>query len=39
MEHHFPLIPGMDGSGMIDAVGAGVEHLAVGDDVFGSVGK
>ena len=39
MEHHFPLIPGMDGSGTIDAVGAAVEHLSVGDDVFGSVGK
>jgi NADPH:quinone reductase-like Zn-dependent oxidoreductase len=39
MEHNFPLIPGMDGSGTIDAVGPDVEGLAVGDDVFGSVGK
>jgi NADPH:quinone reductase-like Zn-dependent oxidoreductase len=39
MEHHFPLVLGMDGSGTIDAVGPGVEGLAVGDDVFGSVGK
>jgi NADPH:quinone reductase-like Zn-dependent oxidoreductase len=39
MQHHFPLVLGMDGSGTIDAVGPGVDELAVGDDVFGSVGK
>ncbi len=39
MEHRFPLVPGMDASGTVDAVGEGVTDWAVGDDVFGSVGK
>jgi NADPH:quinone reductase-like Zn-dependent oxidoreductase len=39
MEHRFPLIPGMDASGTVDALGEGVEGWSVGDDVFGSVGK
>jgi NADPH2:quinone reductase len=39
MEHRFPLVPGMDGSGTIEAVGAGVDGFSVGDAVFGSVGK
>jgi NADPH2:quinone reductase len=39
MEHRFPLVPGMDGSGTIEAVGAGVSARSVGDEVFGSVGK
>src|SRR2546429_6030199 len=39
MEHRFPLVPGMDASGTIDAVGAGVSDLSVGDEAFGSVGK
>jgi NADPH2:quinone reductase len=39
MEHRFPLIPGMDASGTVDAVGGGVDGFAVGDEVFGSVGK
>jgi NADPH:quinone reductase len=39
MEHRFPLVPGMDASGTVDAVGEGVEGHAVGDEVFGSVGK
>ena len=39
MEHRFPLVPGMDASGTVDSVGEGVEGYAVGDDVFGSVGK
>jgi NADPH2:quinone reductase len=39
MEHRFPLVPGMDGSGTVDAVGAGVSGWSAGDEVFGSVGK
>lgn len=39
MEHRFPLVPGMDASGGVDALGEGVEGYSVGDDVFGSVGK
>ncbi len=39
MEHRFPLIPGMDASGIVDAVGEGVEGYAAGQEVFGSVGK
>jgi NADPH:quinone reductase len=39
MEHRFPLIPGADASGTIDALGGGVTDWSVGDDVFGSVGK
>lgn len=32
--HHFPHIAGGDGAGVIDAVGEGVEHVAVGDEVI-----
>lgn len=39
MEHRFPLIPGMDAAGTIDAVGPGAEGWTAGDRVFGSVGK
>ena len=39
MEHRFPLIPGSDASGTIDAVGPGVTGYTIGDDVFGSMGK
>jgi NADPH:quinone reductase len=39
MEHRFPLVPGMDGSGTVDAVGADVSGWSAGDEVFGSVGK
>jgi NADPH:quinone reductase len=39
MEHRFPLVPGMDASGTVDAAGDGVEGYAAGEEVFGSVGK
>ncbi len=39
MEHRFPLIPGMDAAGTVDAIGDGVEGFALGDRVLGSVGK
>jgi NADPH2:quinone reductase len=39
MEHRFPLVPGMDAAGTVDSVGAGDVGWAVGDEVFGSVGK
>ncbi|HVH54113.1 MAG TPA: NADP-dependent oxidoreductase [Actinomycetota bacterium] len=39
MKHGFPLVPGMDGSGTVDAVGSGVSAWSVGDEVFGSLGK
>lgn len=39
MEHRFPLVPGLDASGTVDALGDGVQGWKVGDEVFGSVGK
>ncbi len=39
MEHRFPLVPGMDASGTVEALGEGVDGWTVGDEVFGSVGK
>jgi NADPH2:quinone reductase len=39
MEHHFPLIPGADLSGIVDAVGEGVTEFKLGDAVFGVHGK
>ena len=39
MEHRFPLVPGMDASGTVEAVGLGVSAWSIGDEVFGSVGK
>src|SRR5437588_9206232 len=39
MEHRFPLVPGLDLSGTVDALGDGVEAVRVGDAVFGVHGK
>jgi NADPH2:quinone reductase len=39
MEHRFPLIPGIDASGVVEAIGLGVDGWATGDEVFGAVGK
>jgi len=39
MEHRFPLVPGMDASGTVEATGPGTTTWSVGDEVFGSVGK
>jgi NADPH:quinone reductase len=39
LEHRFPLIPGIDASGTVDAVGEGVDNWNVGDSVFGAAGK
>ena len=37
--HEFPLVPGLDLSGTVDAVGGGVQTFKIGDPVFGVVGK
>jgi NADPH2:quinone reductase len=39
LEHRFPLIPGNDVSGVVEALGPGVTQPAVGSEVFGSQGK
>ena len=39
MEHRFPLIPGLDGSGEVAALGAGVDGLNPGEAVFGIAQK
>ncbi|MFD2420466.1 NADP-dependent oxidoreductase [Amycolatopsis pigmentata] len=35
--HEYPLVVGRDASGIVEAVGAGVDHVRVGDQVYGHV--
>src|SRR6266566_1022876 len=39
MEHRFPITPGLDYAGTIEAIGPGVAGFTTGDEIFGSVGK
>jgi NADPH:quinone reductase-like Zn-dependent oxidoreductase len=39
LEHRFPLTPGLDYAGTVEAVGSGVTAWAPGDEVFGAVAK
>ena len=39
MEHRFPLVIGIDASGIVERVGPGVEHYRAGDEVYGYVRK
>src|SRR5437763_12351983 len=34
MEHRFPLVPGVDASGTVETVGAGVTQFVPGDEVI-----
>jgi NADPH:quinone reductase-like Zn-dependent oxidoreductase len=37
MPHEYPVVLGRDAAGVVEAVGAGVDHVAVGDEVLGHV--
>jgi len=37
LPHEYPLVLGRDAAGVVEAVGAGVDHVAVGDEVVGHV--
>jgi NADPH:quinone reductase-like Zn-dependent oxidoreductase len=37
IEHRFPLVPGIDASGVVDRVGPGVDGYREGDEVYGYV--
>jgi NADPH:quinone reductase-like Zn-dependent oxidoreductase len=37
LPHEYPLVLGRDAAGVVEAVGTGVDHVAVGDEVIGHV--
>lgn len=39
MEHVFPLVPGIDASGVVERVGPGVDAYREGDEIFGFEGR